>query len=86
METKLTLKLDSELIEKAKKYAKEHDESLSKVVENFFRFLPDENKKEMAEEIEITPWVKSMMSEKHHDPNINYDEIRYQRLKEKYNL
>lgn len=85
METKLTLKMDADLIEKAKRYAKEHDESLSKVVENFFRFLPDENENE-SDEIEITPWVKSMMSEKQHDPNEDYDDIRYQRLKEKYNL
>lgn len=84
METKLTLKLDSELIEKAKKYAKEHDESLSKVVENFFRFLPDENKKEMAEEIEITPWVKSMMGTVSIPDDFDIKEEKLKRLLEKY--
>ncbi len=39
MNTKLTLKLDSEVIEKAKKFAKENNSSLSLLVENYFRIL-----------------------------------------------
>lgn len=85
METKLTLKLDADLIEKAKKYAKRHDESLSKVVENFFRFLPEDEKKQ-TNDIEITPWVKSLSSKVSYDPDEDLKELKYQRLKEKYNL
>ncbi len=83
METKLTLKLDADLIEKAKRYAKDHDESLSKVVENFFRFLPDENKKE-SDEIEITPWVKSMMGTVSLPDDYDIKEEKLKRLLEKY--
>ncbi|MDR2869669.1 MAG: DUF6364 family protein [Deferribacteraceae bacterium] len=44
METKLTLKLDSAVIESAKIYAEEHKRSLSKLVEDYFRNLVLENK------------------------------------------
>jgi hypothetical protein len=39
METKLTLSLDKEIIEQAKKYAKQQKTSLSKIVENYFYYL-----------------------------------------------
>lgn len=40
METKLTLKLDAAAIARAKQYAEKHKgESLSKLVENYFRSL-----------------------------------------------
>lgn len=39
MQTKLTLRLDSELIEQAKGYAQRKETSLSKLVEKYFTFL-----------------------------------------------
>ena len=39
MEAKLTLKLDKTVIDSAKKYAKESNKSLSKLVENYFYSL-----------------------------------------------
>jgi hypothetical protein len=39
METKLTLKLDKSVIESAKEYAQNNNNSLSKLVENYFRNL-----------------------------------------------
>ena len=39
MDTKLTLKLDKNIISKMKIYAKEHDTSLSNLVENFFESM-----------------------------------------------
>jgi hypothetical protein len=39
METKLTLKLDQNVINSAKKYAKNHNRSLSKLVEDYFKNL-----------------------------------------------
>ena len=48
MEVKLTLKLDKMVIDSAKRYAKDHNRSLSKMVENYFRDLsvqPDDQKK-----------------------------------------
>ena len=43
METKLTLKLDQEVIKSAKEYADTNHKSLSKLVEEFFRNLVYEN-------------------------------------------
>jgi hypothetical protein len=44
MNTKLTLSLDAEVIEKAKSYAKQHNISLSALVENYFSRLTMEYK------------------------------------------
>lgn len=56
MDTKLTLKLDQEIIEKAKKYAKSNDISLSKLIESYLTSLT-KNKKSSTE---ITPLVESL--------------------------
>ncbi|MGR3220256.1 MAG: DUF6364 family protein [Candidatus Anammoxibacter sp.] len=45
MNTKLTLKLDSEIISEAKSYAKFHSSSLSKLVETFLKKLTNEDDK-----------------------------------------
>ena len=43
MEAKLTLKLDKATIDSAKQYAKKHKNSLSRMVENYFRNLSSEH-------------------------------------------
>lgn len=43
VETKLTLKLDKLAIDSAKSYAKKHKQSLSRMVENYFRNLSTEH-------------------------------------------
>ena len=55
MDTKLTVKLDHSVIEKAKNYAKKKNTSLSKLIESHLGLLvnPKENQ-------EITPLVKSL--------------------------
>jgi len=56
MDTKLTLKLEDGVIEKAKEYAKDRKTSLSKLVENYLqKITSDDVKKE-----KITPLVKSL--------------------------
>lgn len=57
MDTKLTLKLDKEVIEKAKKYASDKKLSLSRIVEFYFQSLTTENK---TDDFEISPFVKSI--------------------------
>ncbi|MFZ4800294.1 MAG: DUF6364 family protein [Bacteroidia bacterium] len=56
MDTKLTLKLEQAIIEKAKVYAKSHKTSLSQLVENYLLNITNEKK----EEEKITPLVKSL--------------------------
>lgn len=56
MDTKLTLKLEQAIIEKAKDYAKNHRTSLSKLIENYLLNITNETEKEEK----ITPLVKSL--------------------------
>ena len=44
MDTKLTLKLDEEIISRAKKYAAEKKVSLSKLIENYLSLVTRESK------------------------------------------
>lgn len=57
MYTKLTLSLDKEIIEAAKKYAKENKVSISKLVENHLKSLALPSS---SQENEITPIVKEL--------------------------
>jgi hypothetical protein len=55
MDKKLTLKLDSAIIEMAKKYAAEKGTSISRIVQDYFEALINPDRSE-----EITPLVKKM--------------------------
>lgn len=55
METKLTLSLDKEIIERAKKYAKERHTSLSNMVENYFNFITSAPKGKKSTDEDKTP-------------------------------
>jgi len=56
MDTKLTLKLNEDIIVKAKEYAKEKRTSLSDLVENYLQKLINDKKSKKT----ITPLVKSL--------------------------
>lgn len=56
MDTKLTLKLDEEVIEKAKDYAKFKKTSLSALIENYLQKITSEKMGKRK----ITPLVKSL--------------------------
>ena len=58
METKLTLRLNDQIIEKAKIYARSHKISLSKMIESYLHSLTNQNEKEKNKF--ITPFVESL--------------------------
>ena len=58
METKLTLRLNNNVIKKAKIYAKSHKISLSKMIESYLDSLT--RKRENDSKISITPLVESL--------------------------
>src|SRR5690554_7594995 len=60
MDSKLTLKLNENVIERAKKYASNKKLSLSKLIENYLDSLT----REQNDEFEISPFVKSISSGK----------------------
>ncbi|HHJ07385.1 MAG TPA: hypothetical protein ENK24_07785 [Anaerolineae bacterium] len=45
---KLTIRVDARLLEQAKTYAKTHDTSVSRLVEDYFSKLPKKNNKERS--------------------------------------
>ena len=56
MDTKLTLKLDKEIIERAKLYARNNNTSLSKLIENMLSRMTSSNE----DDVKITPLVESL--------------------------
>ena len=80
MDAKLTLKLDQQVIEKAKKYASQRKLSLSKMIENYLDSVTGEN----TEEIEITPFVKSLSSSTSLPADYDYKQDQGYHLAQKY--
>lgn len=81
MDTKLTLKLNQSIIEKAKLYASNKKMSLSRIVEVYLQSLTsgiDEN------EIEISPFVKSIATGVSIPSDLDYKKEYADYLKEKY--
>ncbi|MFY7665769.1 DUF6364 family protein [Flavobacterium sp.] len=58
MNTKLTLVLEKEVIQKAKDYAKQKNDSLSNIIENYLKALTNEDVKK--ETVKASPIVKSL--------------------------
>ena len=58
MQTKLTLRLDGALIERAKSWAQARHVSLSQTVAEFFAQLPDESRSDLAT---LSPWTRRMI-------------------------
>ncbi|WP_035916854.1 DUF6364 family protein [Flavimarina sp. Hel_I_48] len=58
MDAKLTLKLDKKVISDLKKYAKEHETSISRLLENYARKLT--RKKEIVVEEPLPKWLEEI--------------------------
>lgn len=56
MDKKLTLSLNEQVIERAKIYAKDHEISLSKLIESYLSSLLEKK----SQEVEITPLVEAL--------------------------
>ncbi len=81
MNTKLTLTIEQTVIEKAKKYAKDKERSLSNLIENYLKALTKEGD---SNEIELTPIVKSLKGSFTAPKNFDYKKELTNRLSEKY--
>ena len=81
MDVKLTLKLNQDVIEKAKRYASEEKLSLSRLIENYLNALtsvPANN------QIEISDFVKSLSSNINLPADYDYKKERANHLDNKY--
>jgi hypothetical protein len=82
MYTKLTLRIDSKIIEQAKQYAEEHGSSLSQLVTEYFAVLTAKDEDTEAFERKLPPITRSLvgvLKESEYDPK---DYQRY--LEDKY--
>ena len=82
METKLTLRLNDRVIERAKAYAKSHKISLSKMIEAYLDSLTRKN--EVDKKVLITPLVESLSGVIDLPSDFNYKEEYGDYLTEKY--
>lgn len=83
MDTKLTLKLDKEVIEKAKEYAAKQKVSLSWLFENYLKAIT--NKNVNSEEVEISDFVKSISIGKGKiSADLDYKKEYYDYIDKKY--
>ncbi|WP_242202313.1 DUF6364 family protein [Aestuariivivens insulae] len=81
MDTKLTLKLNQEIIEKAKAYASNKKMSLSRIVEAYLKSLTSQQD---PSEFEISPFVKSIATGTEIPTNLDYKKEYSDHLMEKY--
>jgi hypothetical protein len=88
MNTKLTLSLEKEVIEKAKIYAKGTGRSLSEMVENYFRSLVEKsnpkNDKDKYEDID--PKLKKLIGIIELPDDFDVKKAREEYYKEKYGI
>ena len=80
MDTKLTVKLDEGVIERAKKYASDKKVSLSRLIENYLDSLT----REQQDDFEISPFVKSISSGKSLPTEVDHKKEYINFLEKKY--
>ena len=88
---KLTLSVDKDIIHLAKERASENNLSVSKLFTALIKDLPKKRKEsdpilEKYKNVEIPQWIKDLTIESEIDPDIDYDKVKFEYLKEKYGL
>lgn len=84
MDTKLTLKLDKFVIDKAKDYAASKKRSLSRIIEDYLRSLINQEEAESKDEIQISAFVKSLSTGVHIPSDPDYKKDYYNHLSDKH--
>lgn len=82
MNTKLTLTIEQEIIERAKIYAKEKNRSLSDIIENYLKMLTQKEQKQKSSK--LNPVVKSLKGAFKMPKNMDYAKELDKRREEKY--
>ncbi len=84
MRTKLTLTIEKEVIKNAKEYAKEKGQSLSEMVENYFKLVTVSRRK--IKEKQLSPKVRKLRGIIKIDQNIDYKKTLTEELSKKYGV
>ena len=82
MNTKLTLTIEKEVIQVAKEYAKDKGQSLSDLVENYFKLLTNERRPIKTNE--LSPRIKRLRGIIKSDTTLDYKQILSEELLKKY--
>lgn len=82
MNTKLTLTIEREIIERAKNYAKEKNRSLSDIIENYLKILTKEERNNKREK--LNPAVESLKGSFKIPKDMDYKKELKNRLEKKY--
>ena len=80
MDTKLTIKLDEGVINRAKRYARHRRTSLSRLIESYLDSVTTEE----PDDLEITPLVKSLSGVIRVSEDFDYKKERSDYLNRKY--
>ncbi len=81
MNTKLTLTIEQAVVEKAKKYARNKERSLSDLIENYLKAITQEATPKKAK---TSPIVKSLRGSFSMDKNVDYKKALAESLSKKY--
>lgn len=81
METKLTLSMKKNTIEKAKQYAKSHKTSISQLVEKYLETIANNEKLELQS---LGPLTRSLIPETGFSSSLSAKELLRNALAEKY--
>ena len=84
MNTKLTLTIEKEVIEIAKAYAKEKGQSLSEMVENYFKLLTMDRR--VIKEKELSPKVRKLRGIIKTNEIIDYKQLLSEELAKKHDV
>ncbi|WP_160131089.1 DUF6364 family protein [Kordia antarctica] len=82
MNTKLTLTIEKEIIERAKNYAKGKNRSLSDIIENYLKMLTKEERKQKSKK--LNPIVESLKGSFTMPKDMDYKKELENRLEKKY--
>jgi hypothetical protein len=82
--TKLTLTIEKEVIKIAKEYAKEKGQSLSEMVENYFKFVTVKRMK--IKENQLSPKVRRLRGIIKTNDDFDYNRTLTEELSKKYGL
>lgn len=80
MDAKLTIKLDQTVITRAKNYAADRKISLSRLIEGYLDSLTEE----IEDDLEISPFVKSISTGKSIPNEVDVREEYFEALEQKY--
>ncbi|HET8809668.1 MAG TPA: DUF6364 family protein [Flavobacteriaceae bacterium] len=85
MNTKLTLTIEEEVIKTAKEYAKKQGQSLSGMVENYFKLISESRNKKVPAD-QLSPKIQKLRGIIKIDSQLDYRKILTEELSKKYDI